>query len=71
MCSGSCSHSPKWVSSAGRKTISDINYSLGSGEQRQQRARENNCCAEKQHMVPVSGAQNLLCCALSSPNSEG
>lgn len=36
MCSGSCSHSPKWLNSAGRKTISDVNYTLGSG------SRDNN-----------------------------
>lgn len=28
MCSGSCSRSPKWVNSAGRKTM---DYDLGSG----------------------------------------
>lgn len=44
----------------GRKTISDINYSLGSGVGRTQRTLENNCQAEKQHMVLVSGAQHPL-----------
>lgn len=44
----------------GRKTIRDINYGLGSGVGRTQRTRENNCQAEKQHMVLVSRAQHLL-----------
>ena len=38
VCSGSCSRSPKWPDSAGRETVSDMNYSRGSGN-----TRNNEC----------------------------
>lgn len=44
MCSGSCSHSPKWPNSVGRKTVSDMNYGRG------RRSADNNEC---QRITPV------------------
>lgn len=59
MCSGSCSHSPKSANSAGRKTVSDINYGPGSGRGDTGEHR-GGAAAWRSHAWALSPAESLL-----------